>query len=124
MAAHPTAKRSSLLHPLHGMPLQPTAMAVSDSHAAQIRHRLLQLLENGFPAPRTIQELEHECRVPYMSKYMADLYKDAIKDQLKVLSHAALVRPLRGGYTLTEKGRRNRQEVARLFKNKPSHNKP
>ena len=94
-------------------------MLISDSRAmAQIRHELMSALDNSFPAPRTIPELEHECKVPLMAERKAAWYKDAMKEQLQVLSYAGLIRPVRNGYTLTEKGRRDRQEVARLFNNK------
>jgi predicted transcriptional regulator len=108
-----------MLLTLHVMPLHNTAMMISDSRAmAQIRHLLMTALDNSFPAPRTIPELEHECKVPYMAERKAAWHKDAIKEQLRILLYAGLIRTARNGYTLTEKGRRDRQEVARFFNSK------
>ena len=94
-------------------------MAISDSEVmARLRHELLNAMYNSFPAPRTIQQVESDCRVPFLTRDKS-WYKDSVKEQLKILSHAGLVRPMRGGYTLTEKGRCDRQQAARFFNNNP-----
>lgn len=94
-------------------------MAISDSEVmARLRHELLNAMYNSFPAPRTIQQVESDCRVPFLTRDKS-WYKDSVKEQLKILSHAGLVRPMHGGYTLTEKGRRDRQQAARFFNNNP-----
>jgi predicted transcriptional regulator len=41
-------------------------------------------------------------------------FDDAVGEQLKVLLYAALIRPANKGYILTEKGRQDRQQVARF----------
>jgi hypothetical protein len=94
-------------------------MAISDSEVmARLRHELLNSMYNLFPAPRTIQQLESDCRVPFLTRDKI-WYQDSVKEQLKVLSHAGLIRPMHGGYALTEKGRRDRQQAARFFNNNP-----
>lgn len=73
---------------------------------------------NAFPAPQDMAQLESDCRVPFLTRDRA-WYKDAIKDQIKILLNADLVRTMHGGYTLTERGRRDRQQAARFFNNNP-----
>jgi len=41
-------------------------------------------------------------------------FSDDIKDQLKLLQVSGLVRPISGGFTLTEAGRRDRQQAQRF----------
>lgn len=73
---------------------------------------------NAFPAPQDMAQLESDCQVPFLTRDRA-WYKDAIKDQIKILLNADLVRTMHGGYTLTERGRRDRQQAARFFNNNP-----
>jgi len=89
----------------------------SDSHAmAQLRSELLNAMYRQFPQPLDRNLLAMECRVPFLSRDQAWLH-DAIADQVKVLTHAGLIRPSQGGFTLTEKGRQDRQQVARFMGN-------
>lgn len=92
-------------------------MTATDSQVmARLRHELLTAMYNKFPAPCNVLDLESECRIPFLTRDKA-WYKDAVKDQIKILLAADLVRTMHGGYTLTEKGRRDRQQAARFFNN-------
>lgn len=88
---------------------------------ARLRHELLNSMYNTFPAPRTRQQLESDCRTPFLTRDKA-WYQDAVREQIQVLINADLVRPMHGGYTLTEKGRRDRQQAARFFNSNPPQN--
>jgi predicted transcriptional regulator len=92
---------------------------MSDTHAmAALRSELLNAMSNSFPAPRSTSDLESDCRVPFLTRDKS-WFKDAVQEQLKVLVNAGLVRTMHGGYTLTEKGRRDRQQAARFFNKQP-----
>lgn len=92
-------------------------MALTDSQVmARLRNELLNVMQNSFPTPLTTMQLESECRVPFLTRDKV-WYADAVKEQIKVLSNAGLVRPMHGGFVLTEKGRQDRQQAARFFNN-------
>lgn len=83
---------------------------------ARLRHELLNTMYNKYPQPLDRQLLASECRAPFLSRDK-DWYHHAVIEQLKILDNAGLIRPSHGGYTLSEKGRRDRQQVARFFNN-------
>ena len=120
MAPHPTARRRSLQRLLHGMCCTPTeGRQMTDSEVmARLRHELLNTMYNSYPTPLTKQYLMSECQTAFLTRDK-DWYSDAVVEQLKVLGHAGLVRPMHGGYTLTERGRRDRQQAARFFSSNP-----
>lgn len=92
---------------------------MSDTHAmATLRHELLNAMYNAFPQPLDRMQLASDCRTPFLCRDKL-WYQDAVAEQIKVLANAGLVRPFHGGYTLTEKGRRDRQQAARFFNNHP-----
>lgn len=94
-------------------------MGMSDSQVmAQLRNELLNAMYNKHPVPCDKQYLLSECRVPFLTRDK-DWYTDAVDEQLKVLQHAALIRPMHGGFVLTERGRQDRQQAARFFNNPP-----
>lgn len=95
------------------------AESFRESHVmATLRSELLNAMYNAFPAPRNALDLESDCRVPFLTRDKV-WFKDAVREQIKVLVNADLVRPMHGGYTLTEKGRRDRQQAARFFNKQP-----
>lgn len=92
---------------------------MSDTHAmAVLRNELLNAMYNRFPAPMDRVQLLSDCRVPFLCRDK-QWYADAVTEQLKVLGNAGLIRPMHGGYTLTERGRQDRQQAARFFNNNP-----
>ena len=82
--------------------------------AARLRHELLTAMYDGFPSPMSFDELQAEVELPFLTRDKSWLVA-MIRTQLDVLNHAGLVRPTSGGYLLTEKGRRDRQQAARFF---------
>lgn len=85
---------------------------------ARLRHELLTALYVSLPVPLTKDQLLVKCETPFLCRDK-DWYHQAVADQLKVLATADLVRNLYGGFTLTEKGKRDRQQAARFFNNAP-----
>ena len=81
---------------------------------ARLRHELLNAMYNSYPQPLDRTRLASDCRTPFLTRDK-DWYHHAVIEQLKILDNAGLVRPFHGGYTLTEKGRRDRQQVARFM---------
>lgn len=81
---------------------------------AQVRHELLNTMFNGFPVSYSRPRLLSELRPVFGERDKAWL-TDAINDQINVLDKAGLIRTASGGYTLTDRGRRDRQEAQRLF---------
>lgn len=70
-------------------------MTINALAAARLRSDLLNWMYRIFPSPLRS-------------------FDDDIKDQLKLLQLGGLVRPISGGFTLTEAGRRDRQQVQRF----------
>ena len=85
---------------------------------ARLRHELLTALYDSLPVPMSKEQLLTECQTPFLCRD-SDWYHQAVNDQMKVLDTAGLVRPMYGGYTLTEKGKRDRQQAARFFGKQP-----
>jgi len=84
---------------------------------ARVRHEVLTALYNVFPRTLTHPQLVSETRVPFLTRDKQWL-QDAVKEQIQVLQHAGLVRPSQGGYTLTDRGRMDRQQAARFLSKK------
>ena len=92
---------------------------MNDSQAmAALRNELLNKIAAVHPNPIDAKQLELKCRTLFLTKDRI-WYHDVVLEQLKILLHARLIRPLNNGYTLTETGRKDRAEVAR-FTNKPN----
>lgn len=81
---------------------------------ATVRHELLNILFNMFPLAQTKPSLLSDLRPVFKERDKVWL-TDAIADQLVILSHAGLIRPSGGGYTLTERGRKDREAARKLF---------
>ena len=84
---------------------------------ALVRHELLNVMFNTYPKGYTRPQLLAELR-PVFSDRDNTWLTDAVTEQLRILQQASLVRPAAGGYTLTERGRRDRQQAAAMFKAK------
>lgn len=85
---------------------------------AQLRSEMLNAMYRQFPQALDCNLLVMECRGPFRQRPETWLH-DAISEQLKVLSYAGLIRSSRNGYTLTERGRQDRQQAARFMGNTP-----
>lgn len=87
---------------------------MSDTHAmAALRNEVLNALAKEFPKPLDRRTLAEECRTRFLTRD-AQWYTDALVEQIKVLDYAGLIRPMHGGFTLTERGRQDRQQAARF----------
>jgi hypothetical protein len=80
---------------------------------AALRNEILGALYWSFPRALSRVELGDCCRIRFLTRDKV-WFDDAVGEQLKVLLYAALIRPASKGYTLTEKGRQDRQQVARF----------
>lgn len=81
---------------------------------ARLRNELLSAMYQAVPMPLSFDELQVAVELPFLTRDKAWLIS-MIRAQLDVLNHAGLVRPTSGGYMLTDKGKRDRQQVARFF---------
>jgi hypothetical protein len=70
-------------------------MTINALAAAKLRSDLLDWMYRTFPSP--LKSFDNDT-----------------KDQLRLLQLAGLVRPISGGFTLTEAGRRDRQQAQRF----------
>ena len=87
---------------------------MSDTQAmATLRNEMLNALHKAFPSALSRVELGTCCRTRFLTRDKV-WFDDAVGEQLKVLSYAALIRPANKGFTLTEKGRQDRQQAARF----------
>lgn len=92
---------------------------MSDTHAmAVLRSELLTAMYGSYPLALDRTALMDKCRTKFLSRDK-DWYVDATNEQLKILQQASLVRPSNGGFTLTERGRRDRQQAARFLNQEP-----
>jgi hypothetical protein len=92
---------------------------MSDTHAmAQLRSDLLTAMYAKFPLPISRIALADTCRTRFLTRDK-DWYEDAVNEQLKILQQASLVRPSNKSYTLTERGRQDRQQAQRFMTNNP-----
>ena len=89
-------------------------MKSEDVVLARLRSDLLDTLWLKYPQALSLDQLEVEIRVAYLTRETAWL-GSAIREQLSTLNHAGLVRPSTKGHMLTEKGRRDRQQAARFL---------
>lgn len=88
---------------------------MNDTQAmALVRHELLNTMYNRYPLAYSRPQLLSELR-PALGDRDKTWLTDAINEQIKVLLQAGLVRPASGGYTLTDRGRRDRQQAQWLF---------
>ena len=81
---------------------------------ARLRHEVLTVLYQRFPVALSHYQLVEAVKMPFLTRDKQWL-QDTVKEQLQVLNHAALIRPINGGFTLTERGRRDRQQAARFL---------
>ena len=81
---------------------------------AQLRSDLLDRLWFKYPQALSLDQLETEVRVAYLTRETAWL-ASAIREQLSILNNAGLVRPSTKGHMLTEAGRRDRQQAQRFM---------
>jgi hypothetical protein len=92
---------------------------MSDTHAmAQLRSDLLTALYKKTPSPLNRDQLMELCRTKFLTRDRT-WYADAVTEQLKVLHQASLIRPFNGGFILTERGKKDRQQAARFIKQQP-----
>ena len=88
---------------------------------AQLRSDLLDAMWSVYPQALSLDQLEAEVRVAYLTRDTAWL-ASAIREQLSILNNAGLVRPSTKGHMLTEAGRRDRQQAQRFMA--PTNNQP
>jgi hypothetical protein len=81
---------------------------------ARLRHELLTAMYKVYPRPLSLDALIVEVQLPFLTRDKNWLIT-MVRAQLDVLNHAGLIRPSSGGYLLTDKGRQDRQQVARFF---------
>ena len=92
---------------------------MSDTHAmAVLRSELLTAMYGSYPLPLDRNALMDKCHTKFLTRDQ-DWYVDATNEQLKILQQASLVRPSSGGFTLTERGRRDRQQAQRFLNQPP-----
>ena len=88
---------------------------MNDTQAmALVRHELLNTMYNRYPLAYSRPQLLSELR-PVLGDRDKTWLTDAINEQVKVLLQAGLIRPVSGGHTLTDRGRRDRQQAQWLF---------
>lgn len=74
---------------------------------ALVRNEVLTALFSKYPIARTRALLVDEISSQFKGR-TSEWLTDAVNEQLTVLRNAGLVRPLAGGFTLTERGRADR----------------
>jgi hypothetical protein len=84
---------------------------------ARLRHEILTVLFKIYPRVLTHPQLVAEVQLPFLTRDKQWL-QDAVKEQIQVLQQASLLRPSQGGYTLTDRGRMDRQQAARFLTKK------
>ena len=89
-------------------------MKTEDVALARLRSDLLDTLWLKYPQALSLDQLEADVRVAYLTRETAWL-TGAIREQLAILNQARLIRPSSKGYLLTEAGRRDRQQAARFL---------
>jgi len=96
-------------------------MKREDVVLARLRSDLLDTLWLKYPQALSLDQLEADVRIAYLTRETAWL-TGAIREQLAVLNQSGLIRPSAKGHMLTEKGRRDRQQAARFLG--PTNNPP
>jgi len=91
--------------------------------SARLRSDLLDAMYKRFPLALSIDQLEDAVKVAYLTR---DSYwlTSHIRAELSTLNQRGLIRPSAKGYLLTDKGRRDRQQVAQLLGNTETTPKP
>lgn len=90
-----------------------------DNVLARLRSDLLDAMYRKFPLALSLDQLEDQVRIAYLTRE-AYWLTGAIRAQLSILNQGGLIRPCAKGYLLTEKGRRDRQQVAQFMTPKPT----
>lgn len=90
---------------------------------ARLRSDLLDALWLVYPQALSLDQLESEVRIAYLTRDTAWLV-GAIRAQLSTLNQSGLIRPSTKGYLLTEAGRRDRQQAARFLGTNKHHDQP
>lgn len=85
---------------------------------AVLRSELLTAMYHKFPAAMDRPALMEQCRTKFLTRDN-DWFVDATNEQLRILQQANLVRTAAGGFTLTERGRQDRQQAARFLNQPP-----
>jgi hypothetical protein len=83
---------------------------------ARLRSDLLNAMFTKFPLALSVEKLQDSVSLAYLTRDMEWLTA-AIKGELTNLNQAGLIRSSAKGYLLTDKGRRDRQQVARFMDN-------
>ena len=96
-------------------------MKTEDVALARLRSDLLDSLWLKYPQALSLDQLEADVRVAYLTRE-TEWLNGAIREQLAILNNAGLVRPSTKGHMLTEAGRRDRQQAARFLG--PTNNQP
>lgn len=92
---------------------------MSDTHAmAVLRSELLTAMYHKFPQSMDRTALMEQCRTKFLTRDQT-WFVDATNEQLRILQQANLVRTAAGGFTLTERGRQDRQQAARFLNQEP-----
>jgi hypothetical protein len=87
---------------------------MNDSQAmATLRDQILNKLAGVYPVPLTVKDLQSKCRMPFLTRDK-QWYTDSMTEQLSILLIAGLIRPFKGGYALTERGKTDRNQAARF----------
>lgn len=91
--------------------------------SARLRSDLLDAMYKRFPLALSIDQLEDAVKVAYLTRDSYWLIS-SIRVELSTLNQRGLIRPSAKGYLLTDKGRRDRQQVAQLLGNTETTPKP
>lgn len=83
---------------------------------ARLRSDLLNAMFTKFPLALSVEKLQDSVSLAYLTRDVEWLTA-AIKGELTNLNQAGLIRSSAKGYLLTDKGRRDRQQVARFMDN-------
>ena len=91
--------------------------------SASLRSDLLDAMYNKFPLALSIDQLEDAVKIAYLTRDSYWLIS-SIRVELSTLNQRGLIRPSAKGYLLTDKGRRDRQQVAQFLGNTKPTPKP
>lgn len=81
---------------------------------ARLRSDLLNAMFSKFPLALSAERLQDSVSLAYLTRDL-DWLTAAVKGELTNLNQAGLIRSSAKGYLLTDKGRRDRQQVARFM---------
>lgn len=91
--------------------------------SARLRSDLLDAMYNRFPLALSIDQLEDAVKIAYPTRDSYWLIS-SIRVELSTLNQRGLIRPSAKGYLLTDKGRRDRQQVAQFIGNTKPTSQP